>query len=109
MRRGDVYYVDFEPAIGEEIKKNRPAVIVSTNANNIHLHRLQVIPLTSSPNALKKCYQNEALVTIAGKQGKALASQLTTVSKLRVSQKIGTVSPSELLNIDDAMRYQLDL
>ena len=109
MNRGDVYFVAFDPAIGEEIQKTRPAVIVSNNANNKNLARVQVVPLTSSRNALKKCYSNEAMIIVAGKQGKALTSQLTTVSKLRLSQKIASVSHNEMHLIEEAIRYQLDL
>ena len=109
MNRGDVYFVAFDPAIGEEIQKTRPAVIVSNNANNKNLARVQVVPLTSSPNALKKCYSNEAMIIVAGMQGKALTSQLTTVSKLRLSQKIASVSHNEMHLIEEAIRYQLDL
>lgn len=109
MNRGDVYFVDFDPAIGEEIQKTRPAVIISNNANNRNLQRVQVIQLTSSSNALKKCYSNEAMVLVAEKQGKALASQLTTVSKQRLGRKIDTVTASEMTAIDEAIRWQLDL
>ena len=109
MNRGDVYFVEFDPAIGEEIQKTRPAVIISNDFNNRCLHRVQVVPLTSSENALKKCYRSEALVTVAGKQGKALASQLTTASKQRLGRKLGSVTSGEMAAIEEAIRYQLDL
>ena len=43
MKKGDVYLVDFEPAVGQEIKKIRPAVIVSNNISNMKLERVQVV------------------------------------------------------------------
>ncbi|MBH1970430.1 type II toxin-antitoxin system PemK/MazF family toxin [Moraxellaceae bacterium AER2_44_116] len=106
MNRGDVYFIDFDPAVGEEIQKTRPAVIVSNDSINAKLQRVQVLPLTSN---IQKIYSNEALVVVAGKQGKALASQLTTVSKQRIGRKLGVLSLLEMAAIDRAIRWQLDL
>jgi mRNA interferase MazF len=69
MKRGEVWWVNFS-AVGGEIRKKRPAVIVSNDAANKHLNRVQVVPLTSQTG---RVYPSEALVTFAGKQGKAMA------------------------------------
>ncbi len=106
MRRGEVWWVNFDPSIGGEIRKRRPAVIVSNDASNANLNRLQVIPLTSS---VERVYPSEALVTLNDRQGKAMADQLTTVSKARLGDKLGNLSFDDLQRIEHAIRIQLGL
>jgi mRNA interferase MazF len=106
MKRGEVWWVNFDPSVGGEIRKKRPAVIVSNNAANQFLNRLQVVPLTSSA---VKLYPSEAFITIRGKKAKAMTDQLTTVSKKRIINQAGTVSKTELEGLGRAIMIQLDL
>ena len=106
MNRGEVWWVNFDPAVGGEIRKRRPAVIVSNDAANRFLNRVQVIPLTTR---VDKLYPSEAALTFRGCRAKAKADQLTTVSKHRLSNKGGTVSVEEMQAIERCIAVQLDL
>jgi len=106
MKRGEVWWINFEPSFGGEIRKKRPAVIVSNNAANQFLNRVQVIPLTSN---VDKLYPSETYITLRGKKAKAMADQLTTVSKKRLINQAGAVSNAELEGIKRAISIQLDL
>ena len=106
MKRGEVWWVSFDPSIGGEIRKKRPAIIVSNNAANQFLNRVQVVPLTSS---LGKLYPSEAYITFRGKKAKAMADQLTTVSKERLINQAGSISKTELEGLARAIMIQLDL
>lgn len=106
MNRGEVWWINFDPSVGGEIKKERPAVIVSNNAANRNLNRVQVVPITSN---ISRLYPSEALVTLQGRQGKAMADQLATVSKQRIRKKAGEITLEEMTAVELAIRVQLGL
>jgi mRNA interferase MazF len=105
-RRGDIWWVSFDPAVGGEIRKTRPAVIVSNDSANRVLNRVQVIPITSNTD---KLYPSEAFVIVNRQRRKAMADQLMTVSKLRLRQRVGQVSTADLDGIARAITTQLGL
>jgi len=106
MLRGEVWWVDFDPAVGGEIRKTRPAVIVSNDAANVALKRLQVIPLSSNAERL---YPSEAVVMIDGKPSKAMADQITTAAKGRLKGRLGQLSRNDMLAIEKVLKIQLGI
>jgi mRNA interferase MazF len=106
MNRGDVWWVDFSKSKSGEIRKTRPAIIVSNNSANKFLNRIQVVPLSS---LVAKFYPSEAIVTFGGKQNKALADQITTAAKERLTSKAGQLSAKDMASVDRVIKLQLGL
>ena len=106
MKRGEVWWVNFEPSLGGEMRKQRPAVIVSNDMANKYLNRVQVVPLTSKTG---KVYPSEALVMVDNRKSKAMADQLTTVSKQRLSNKSGNLTQEDMRKVEHAVKVQLGL
>jgi len=105
-KRGEIWWVNFDPAVGQEIRKTRPAVIVSNNTSNRFLARYQVIPTSTQSG---KIYPGETEINISGKDGRAMIDQITTVSELRFRNKIGKVTSDEMERIEDILKFQLGL
>ncbi len=103
-RRGEVWWVSFDPSIGGEIQKTRPAVILSNDAANIALNRVIVVPISSQ---VEKIYPSEAPVTLNGERRKAMADQIATASKLRLQNRLGTLSRSDMTAVENALLLQL--
>jgi mRNA interferase MazF len=106
MKRREVWWVNFDPSIGGEIKKKRPAVIISNDASNKFLNRVQVVPITSKT---ERIYPSEAVVVFQGEERKAMADQLATVSKERLFRRADTLSQEDMRKIEEAVKIQLDI
>ena len=92
--------------MGGEIRRVRHAVIVSNDVSNAHLNRIQVVPLTSN---LGRLYPSEAVVEVAGQSSKAMADQLTTVAKERLTTRLGALSRADLKAVEAVIKMQLGL
>jgi mRNA interferase MazF len=106
MKRGDVWWISFPSAVGGEIQKERPAIIVSNDVANRLLNRVQVVPLTSN---VARLYPSEAYVMVNNTQHKAMADQITAISKKRITNQMGTISQSDMQAVERAIKVQLGL
>ena len=99
MKRGEVWWVEFDPAVGSEIKKTRPAVILSNDLANRQLSRVIVMPVKSLP----------AVVALDGRSSKAMADQLMAADKLQLKSRLGAISKAELAEVEDAVAMHLGM
>lgn len=108
MNRGDVYLVDFEPSVGAEIRKKRPAMIISCNEANKHLKTVMVIPFSSRT---EKVYPFEVLVKKQQSglniDSKLKIPQMRAVDKARLSKYIGTLNDQLLSDVEKAIKLHL--
>ena len=106
MKRGEAWWVMFGQSVGGEVRKRRPAVILTNNAAIAHLNRVQVVPLTTN---VSRVYPGEAVVVIHGRPHKAMADQLTTVSKVRITNLFGELSAGDLEKLNATVALHLGL
>ena len=106
MKRGEVWWVEFDPAAGSEIAKRRPAIIVSNDSANRNLSRVVVIPVTSNT---ARVFPGEALVKIGNQTSKAMADQIMAAGKSRLKNQLGAISKADLALIEQAIRVHLGL
>jgi mRNA interferase MazF len=103
-RRGEVWWVSFDPSVGGEIQKTRPAVVLSNDSANAALNRVIVIPISSQ---VAKVYPGEALITLNGQPRKAMTDQIMTASKQRLKNKLGFLSRTDVAAVESAVLLQL--
>jgi mRNA interferase MazF len=105
-QRGDIYWVALDPAVGTEIRKTRPAVVVSNDSCNTFGSRVVVLPITSNVETL---YPGEAQVRLQGRPARVLGDQMRSIDKKRLRSRIGRLNQEELLDVEDALRVTLGL
>lgn len=110
-RHGQIFDVRFDPVVGYEIGKRRPALVVSNDVNNEYAQTVTVVPLTGQPS--KRNYPFEVLIPrgIAGltADSRAKCDHVRTVDKSRLVDYRGTVTEQYMLEMKKALKNHLDL
>ena len=111
MIRGEIYFANLDPTVGSEIKKKRPVLIVSNNANNTAASTITIVPITSN---VTKVYPFEVLLQTddsgLSKISKAQCHQVRTISTIRIRNKrIGLANKKIMDRIEAALKLHLDL
>jgi mRNA interferase MazF len=105
-RRGDVYFVALDPTVGTEIRKTRPAVVVSNDSCNAYGARVVVLPVTSHVETL---YPGEARIRLKGVPARVLGDQIRSIDKSRLRSRMAVLTRDELLDVETAVRITLGL
>jgi mRNA interferase MazF len=105
MKRGEIYYIknDFGQ-IGHEIKKDRPAIIVSNDGYNEKSGMVTVVYLTRTP---REDLLSHVTIRSTGQASEALCEQISTISASRVNRHIGTVTDDEMRRVETAIKIHL--
>jgi mRNA interferase MazF len=111
-RRGEIYLVSFDPTVGREIKKTRPALVIQNNFGNRYGDLTIVAALTSRISSVP--YPVEVLVQPSKANGLQVPSaillvQVRTVDKQRLIKRLGAVDPSTMQRVDEAILISLGL
>ena len=110
IRRGEIFLVNFDPTIGSEAKKTRPAVVASNDINNAHSPIVSISPITSN---VTRVYSFEVEVS-AGTAGlkvrsKIMVNQTRAVDKIRLIKKLGQLPAQIMADVDRALKLHYDL
>jgi mRNA interferase MazF len=106
MKRGEAWWVNFDPALGSETQKIRPAVIISNDASNKALSRVVVVPFTSN---ISRVYPCNVLVDVDETTNKLMADQIMTADKSRLKKYICALSSDDMAKVENTVRMHLDL
>jgi|SRR4030042_256848 len=91
-KRYDIFFADLNPAIGGEIKKIRPVIIISQDEMNEYLETVVICPLTSKLHPL---WRSRLQIVCAGEKAEIAVDQIRTISKQRLKKKIDRISSED--------------
>lgn len=106
MRRGEIWWVNFDPSEGREIQKCRPAVIITVNALNRARGTVVVVPLSTSATPRPPLV---VAMPSAGGRSVAVCDQLCAADKCRFGKKLGELSREDMDILAESMRIVLGL
>ena len=106
MLRGEVWWVRFDPAEGDEVTKTRPAIVLSNEGANLRIGRALVVPLTKS---IRRVHRTETLVLFDTGISKAMIDQMRVADNRRFGNYIETLPESEVFKVMEKIKEYLDI
>jgi mRNA interferase MazF len=107
MNRGEIWLVNFDPTLGSEIKKTRPAIIVSGQPFNRFRRTVVVVPLSSAHERTE--FPLLVAIRSSSKPSVAVIDQIKAAAKERFIRKLGVATSSEMRQINDALSTLIEL
>ena len=107
MNRGEIWLVNFDPTIGSEIKKTRPAIVVSSQPFNRLRRTVVVVPLSSAH--AESDFPLLIAIKTSERASVAVVDQIKAAAKERFVRKLGTASENEMIEISIALNQILRL
>jgi len=111
-RRGEIYLVSFDPTVGHEIKKTRPAIVIQNDVSNEH-SPITIVAAISSQFG-NPPHPREVLIASGTKTGLTVPSavvlnQIRSIDRARLQKRLGVVDAATLRRIDEALKISLGL
>ena len=95
VRRFDVFFANLDPALGSEIRKTRPCLVISPDEMNRHIRTVIVAPITTAG----RDYPTRVACRFKSKSGQIVLDQLRTLNKKRLINKLGTIDSNTQLEV----------
>lgn len=110
IKRGDIFLVNFNPTIGAEVQKTRPAVVVSNDINNLHSPIISIAPISSTVARIFT-FEVEIPAGMGGlkARSKIMVNQTRAVDKIRLIKKLGHLPMEVIVKIDRSLKLHYDL
>lgn len=103
IKQYDVFLVSLDPAVGHEIRKSRPCVVVSPDEMNAALSTIIIAPMTTKSHD----YPTRAPITFEGKSGWIVLDQMRTVDRKRLLKKLGRITLNAVQEVKNIIREML--
>ncbi len=103
IRQYEVYLINLAPAVGHEIQKTRPCVVISPDEMNRNIRTVIIAPMTTKSHE----YPSRVKLTFQNKAGWIVLDQIRTVDKKRLVKKLGRISDEARRKVRDVIKEML--
>jgi mRNA interferase MazF len=112
LRRGEIYLCSFDPTVGHEIKKTRPALVIQNDVGNLYSPLTIVVAITSAVSPV--LYPVEVVIEPTAANGLEARSsirldQIRTVDRQRLVRRLGMADSATMAKVDEALKISLGL